>query len=175
MSTTRNATPAADVGSVIETVCWYEHCSEPRRTLLLAWVQGCTATTTVLVPSWLRGSGTWRLCTSALIHRRHIPGALLASGLAAADLHISTHLFVMCQRMDKKERFAGLCFVLLPMLFWRFYRQFGLNLQWTVVKDISMTHWPYVDTWPSYIVMQWLLISTLAVLPCFTIWLVRDF
>lgn len=175
MSAKRNATPDADVGLVIETVCWYEHRSEPRLTLLLAWVQGCTATTTVLVLSWLRGSGTWQLCTECPDTPPAYPGCsagLRSCCCRSAHLHSPLH-YVSKNGQEREVFWALFCFV--ANAFWRFYRQFILNLQWTVVKDISMTHWPYVDIWPSYIVMQGLLISTLAVLPCFTIWLVRDF
>lgn len=49
---------------------------------------------------------------------QHTLRPLLASDLAVASLHSSACVWVVDQRMDKKERFAGLCYGrLLPMLF----------------------------------------------------------
>lgn len=117
MSTKHYAALDTDVGLVIETVFCCEYCSEPRLTLLLAWVQGCTTITTLLVLSWLQGSATWQLCTEC-------PDILPAGVLCWPQILLLqvctaplTYLLVTCQRMNKKERFAGLCFVLLLMLF----------------------------------------------------------
>lgn len=175
VSTKHNATLGTDVGLVIETVYCCEHCSEPKLTVPLAWVQGFTTITRLSVLSWLQGSAMGWLCTES-------PGTLLVYPAYSAGLRScccrSAQLHLPLGYVPKNGQEREICWTLFGFIanaFWRFYRQFSLSLWWTVVKDVSMTHWMYVDIWPSSIVMQRSLISTLAVLPCFTIWLVRDF